>query len=62
MVCFCYYVFNTCTFLQCYSGNHHNQSDLKEICCQKQLYHEQNTDPKMWNISFPNSEECDEQT
>lgn len=54
---------NTCTFIQWYSGNDHYQSDhLKETCCHKQLYHQQNTDPKMWDISFPNSEECDEQT
>ena len=50
-------------FQQWYSGDdgiHCNRMDhLKHTCRHKQLYQRQDTDPKMWDISFPDSEECD---
>ena len=57
------FVIYSCTKLFCfqqwYLGDDHNQVDqVKQARQQKQFYQQQNTDPKMWNISFPDSDEC----
>ena len=38
---------------------HHNQREqIKQAHQHMQLSQQQNTDPKMWDISFPDSDEC----
>eukprot|EP00731_Ephydatia_muelleri_P020905 Em0013g632a len=41
-------------------GIHANQRDhMKKVCRHKYLYAPPDSDPRIWEISFPNSEECE---
>eukprot|EP00731_Ephydatia_muelleri_P018702 Em0011g742a len=53
-------IFSCLQWFSAGGGIHRDQREhLKLVCRHKHLYIPPDTDPRIWNISFPDSEECD---